>query len=93
MKHGSSTCMTEEPERLHSGLARKGLSGLVIGIDAIPSVFGELLIIAPHVGVVVIKLREQVVEFRRVLRFHSPRHPVFQEIGEGLRFPDSGEEP
>src|SRR5574341_1277278 len=56
------------------------------------SVLGELLIVAPDVGIVVVELSEQVVQFGRVLGFEGADHPRLQEFTEGISLFHGGQE-
>lgn len=63
------------------------------GVHAFRSVLGELLVVSPHVGIVVVELCQKIVQFGRVLGFERTDHPRLQEFTEGISFFHSGQEP
>ena len=59
---------------------------LYAGVHPLGPIFRQLLVVAPHVGVIVIQLREQIVQLRGIFRLQGPHHSRFQELPEGIGF-------
>src|SRR5689334_7404642 len=55
-------------------------------IHPFSAIFCEFLVVAPHVGVVVVQLSQQVMQFRGVFCLERPYHPCLQELAKGVSF-------